>query len=1397
MGRKFFQYFGLAAILVFVLLLFIAPEPTVTGRVNFDVSLKHNLGEKILGDLKFHIKEGELVPKDSLVLIDYVGRSKSFLLSELVFDRPIKGKFYAEGTKLTGEGLGYGVKGSKIVYPSIGFTLKISDSGMSSSSKNSQPKSGAPVRSSGSGGGPSYSPAPSPSEPAPSAGLESSPASSDDASGPGLTAASINENSYKIKGTTAYGEVFEYALESGQTAQLVKGSVTFNGKPLPDNSISVELKGASVIVSTNYFASEEKFGKDFLGDYSLTLSIDVDSLDLYAEEGVLNIKLVHDGITIASHSRLVSITASSAEKSISLLREIPTIRIYPNGEYTFNLSQYFDGAESYAIELSNIDVIIRNNEIVFRPEAGFKGVRRAKVVAYAGENKLESNEFAILVSSGAIAIKTSKDRIEVGKPVRWVKNVKFDSPDRLVIDIPDGATDISVTKMTEASSESVFESIGSGALTGQVSIELDINKRGSFTQWVKRVARRFAGKVTGNALEDTNIDSAFNDVTLPPDASGYTIEYYTLGPEAFEEETENGKRVTISGPDNILYEDVVASATLDESREIRDASGIKLYWRTTEPVVSAELKDVEEVLEHEVVEELSVDENVLSPVSSSESVVSTAGELQQFKSVAVPFDAYDLDGNGYLDYIEWVVPHLSNQTYEIILIVRADHLDENRTFISDIYPEVKALDGDWSETIPLGHYARVTFEINLTSDRDITIYPRTIAGTPRVEVYENNGTEIIARFDNLIDNSYNKIYLTNLTHSQDVFDLRVINGDVQFDYIVDPQAGPGETVELRARACNLEEQSGSNSYNLACAGSYPATCGAGSADRLSCNDGNVESTTYSGMLYGGVNITSFNSTVTDCSSVSNVKLCYEWWVDSINQITNCVIAVDANAGASYSTVTSTCPSAVANPGVTCVDVSALENWACGNFFGPSLGTRAVARSEVSTLAEEFHTLNLDAFYFNVTYAQSDSLVPNISFVSPTETDKSYVARNYILVNVTAADANLQAIAVRLYNSSHSQINSSTTLSSPNFINFSGLAEGVYYFNASANDSSGNSNATATREIIIDTTRPLISFGAATENSGEVLANASLFVNISLTESNFANITFSLYNSLGVFNRTAFATQTTSFSWTRIPAGVYTYEVNATDSANNKNGTGSRRITLVDSCLVSCAEGSACALTNTNCYLSSGMCSGNICDFVNLTIQNSTIYTLYNASNDANSLAINISSNSSTSVRFPSASSFIFWGKNGTSFSGGGRGGHAGVVNITTAGLFNRTNSKFFGIGGYSTLAGVGGNGGILQLNYHGLLGTAFASRNTNAGSSANSLSGSAGSLALVKDGACPLDPDITNDGIVNFNDGDSITENLYGVPSTNSSFVPGYDVICDDILNVIDLSRIGFQFGRR
>lgn len=38
----------------------------------------------------------------------------------------------------------------------------------------------------------------------------------------------------------------------------------------------------------------------------------------------------------------------------------------------------------------------------------------------------------------------------------------------------------------------------------------------------------------------------------------------------------------------------------------------------------------------------------------------------------------------------------------------------------------------------------------------------------------------------LLINQYNKIYLTNLNQSQDAFDLKIINGSIEIDHIIDP-----------------------------------------------------------------------------------------------------------------------------------------------------------------------------------------------------------------------------------------------------------------------------------------------------------------------------------------------------------------------------------------------------------------------------------------------------------------------------------------------------------------------------------------------------------------------------------------------------------------------------------
>ena len=148
-------------------------------------------------------------------------------------------------------------------------------------------------------------------------------------------------------------------------------------------------------------------------------------------------------------------------------------------------------------------------------------------------------------------------------------------------------------------------------------------------------------------------------------------------------------------------------------------------------------------------EQIKVDENVLAFTNLSETFnVRDPNKVKIYwvenKTYLPVQQVLDLNQNGIYDYIEWLVPHLSNQTFDIIRITKAEHLDANREFISDIYDEVKALDDVWSETIPSEHYVRVTFERNLTSDRDITLYPRIVNGSPRVEVYEVNGSDVIA-----------------------------------------------------------------------------------------------------------------------------------------------------------------------------------------------------------------------------------------------------------------------------------------------------------------------------------------------------------------------------------------------------------------------------------------------------------------------------------------------------------------------------------------------------------------------------------------------------------------------------------------------------------------------------
>lgn len=144
------------------------------------------------------------------------------------------------------------------------------------------------------------------------------------------------------------------------------------------------------------------------------------------------------------------------------------------------------------------------------------------------------------------------------------------------------------------------------------------------------------------------------------------------------------------------------------------------------------------------------------------------------------FVPYNLEGN----FVEFEIPHFSTQTFELIFITKAEHLNETRGSVEDVYDFVKEKDNNWT-TIPENHYISVTFEQELDNSKDITIYARS-NGTARIEVYEKNGTEKIAEFTSVAGEGERKIYLTSLSGLQDSFDLLVLDAEVEFDYVVDP-----------------------------------------------------------------------------------------------------------------------------------------------------------------------------------------------------------------------------------------------------------------------------------------------------------------------------------------------------------------------------------------------------------------------------------------------------------------------------------------------------------------------------------------------------------------------------------------------------------------------------------
>jgi len=193
-------------------------------------------------------------------------------------------------------------------------------------------------------------------------------------------------------------------------------------------------------------------------------------------------------------------------------------------------------------------------------------------------------------------------------------------------------------------------------------------------------------------------------------------------------------------------------------------------------------------------------------------------------------------------------------------------------------------------------------------------------------------------------------------------------------------------------------------------------------------------------------------------------------------------------------------------------------------------------------------------------------IPNIIQFedSGTITPGSYYSTNTISVNVTAnLTEPISNITINLYNIT-GLVNFSDTSNPELYVltsNFAGLSDGLYYFNASVFNTTGLVNSTATRNVTIDTTYPLITIGTVTSADYANTTINNIYFNVSATETYEANITFNLYNSSGIYNSTTSSSGARNINWTSLPNGVYNYNATITDKALLKNYTSTRVITL--------------------------------------------------------------------------------------------------------------------------------------------------------------------------------------------------------------------------------------------
>jgi len=200
---------------------------------------------------------------------------------------------------------------------------------------------------------------------------------------------------------------------------------------------------------------------------------------------------------------------------------------------------------------------------------------------------------------------------------------------------------------------------------------------------------------------------------------------------------------------------------------------------------------------------------------------------------------------------------------------------------------------------------------------------------------------------------------------------------------------------------------------------------------------------------------------------------------------------------------------------------------------------------------------------NIFITINDSSSPTaVSFVSPSENDNSAFSRTYIKYNISAQDdGTIDRINVYLYNSTFSLINSTNAHTTSLNGNFSGLVEGTYYMNATANDTVGHINYSETRTFILDKTAPIISLDSPSANATLNVSSYRFAFNVS-SLSGIANCSLILDESIEEVDNGIEVNSLNRITGLLTNGLTYEWQINCIDLAGNIGNSSIRTFTVI-------------------------------------------------------------------------------------------------------------------------------------------------------------------------------------------------------------------------------------------